>query len=260
MANEPTILGSVASGWRTVFDYSTGAGDSIRIRVRMGPYVGLDAEIASLRNTLDIQTLDPSVSVGSAVATIRCTYKSIPDGGFELGERRSPTFAITPMQKVMDLRGHPYVQPIAANVPKIERYISQGDITGLKTEYSGDTASLAFAAYWVAGVTSYEEASFQLTITRYYTSAPTISADYAAINSVFAWSAIRTDGKAIPSYVDEPKYKTETGATASFEWRLVSVAPVIERRVDNVVTWIYLGCYSWAKSLYKGGTWVPTAL
>jgi hypothetical protein len=258
MANEPTIIGS--AGWRTVFDYSTGAGDSVRIRVRMGPYITLDGEIAALRAVLDVQTLDPSVTQGSAIATIRCTYKSIPSGGLDLGERRSPTFAITPVMRMMDLRAHPYAQVLAADIPKIERYIADGDIPSLKTKYVGNANALGFAAYWVAGVTSYEEASFQLTVTRYYTSSPSISADYSSINKVFTWANIKTDGKGIPGYVDEPKYVDETGAAAGYEWRLVSVAPVIERNTENVVTWIYVGCYKWAKALYSGGTWEPTPL
>jgi hypothetical protein len=260
MANDPTILGSVANGWRTVFDYSSGAGDSVRIRVSMGPYINLDSQIATLRAALDVQSLDPSVSPGSAIATIRCTYKSIPDGGFGLGERRSPVYAITPVMRMMDLRSHPYAQTLAADIPTIERYIADGDIVGLKTKYTGNANALGFAAHWVAGVTSYEQASFQLTITRYYTSPPSISADYTSINKVYAWAAIKTDGKGIPSYVDEPQYQTETGDAAGFEWRLVSVAPVIERHSENVVTWIYIGIYSWAKALYKGGSWVPTPL
>ena len=116
MANEPTIIGS--AGWRTVFDYSTGAGDSVRIRVRMGPYITLDGEIAALRAALDVQTLDPSVSPGSAIATIRCTYKSIPSGGLDLGERRSPTFAITPpVPRPLPARPPPALRPPPGRFP-----------------------------------------------------------------------------------------------------------------------------------------------
>ena len=258
MANEPTIIGN--AGWRTVFDYSAGSGDSSRIRVRQGPYITIDGEIAALRATLNVQSLDPSVSIGSAVASIRCTYRQIPDGGLPLSERRSPVYAITPIQKTMDLRGHPYVNPLGKDIPKIEKFIAAGEIEAMQLAYAGNARAIGFAQYWVAGVTSYEEASFQLVITRYYTSTPTISADYTAINTVFAWSAIRTDGKTIPSYVEEPKYVSETGAVSGFEWRLVSVAPVIERNAENVVTWTYIGCYAWAKSLYKGGTWEPSSL
>jgi hypothetical protein len=258
MANEPTTIGT--PGWRTLFDYSTGAGDSVRVRVRQGPALSIDGDIAALRATLDVETLDPSVSPGSAVASIRCTYRTLPSGGLALGERRSPTFAVTPSMDIVDLRAHPKVNSLSADIPVIERYIAAGDIAGLKTAYAGNANALAFAAFWVAGVSAFEAAAFQLTVTRYYTSAPSISADYAAINSVFAWSAIRTDGKAIPSYVDEPKYLRDTGAAVGFEWRLVSVAPVIERHTENVVTWIYIGREHWAKALYKGGTWEPTAL
>jgi len=258
MAHEPTTIGT--PGWRTLFDYSTGAGDSVRIRVRQGPALTLDSEIAALRAVLDVESLDPSVSPGSAVASIRCAYRTIPDGGFALGERRSPVYALTPLLETVDLRAHPKVADLAADIPVIERYIAAGDISGLKTAYSGNANALAFAAFWVYGVTQYEACAFQLSVTRYYTSPPTISADYAAINSVFAWSAIRTDGKAIPSYVDEPKYLRDTGDPIGFEWRLESVAPLIQRRAENIVNWTFIGRERWARALYKGGTWDPPAL
>lgn len=258
MANEPKIIGT--TGWRTLFDYSAGAGDSVRIRVRMGPASSIDGEIAALRAALDVESLDPSVSVGSAVGSIRCTYRSFPDGGFALSERRSPVYAITPLRESLDLRSHVKAQSIAEEIPTIERYIAAGDLSGLKAKYAGNANALAFAAFWVAGVSVYEACAFQLSVTRYYTSAPTISADYAAINTVFAWAAIRTDGKAIPSYVEEPKYLRDTGDAIGFEWRLESVAPVIVKRAENVVSWTFLGRERWAKALYKGGTWEPTAL
>jgi hypothetical protein len=50
------------------------------------------------------------------------------------------------------------------------------------------------------------------------------------------------------------------GAVIPFEWRLISVAPVIQRGEDNVTTWAYIGRERWAKKLYKGGTWEPEAL
>jgi hypothetical protein len=258
MANEPTIIGT--TGWRTLFDYSAGAGNSVRIRVSAGPASGIDGQITALRYALDVETLDTSVSPGSAVATIRCTYRTLPDGGLPLSERRSPTFAVTPLMKTMDIRGHKLFSTIPKEKSKIERYISAGDIDALKTAYAGNTTALLFAAFWADGTSAYEEAAFQLTITRYYTSAPTISADYAAINKVYAWADIKTDGKGMPSYVEEPKYKPETGDAVGFEWRLVSVAPVIERHTENIVTWVYIGCYKWASSLYSGGTGAPPAL
>jgi hypothetical protein len=258
MAHEPTIIGT--PGWRTLFDYSAGAGDSVRVRVRQGPALSLDGEIAYLRAVLDVESLDPSVSPGSAVASIRCTYRSFPDGGFPLSERRTPVYSITPLMETVDLRAHPKVNALAADIPAIERYIMAGDVAGLKTAYAGNANALAFAAFWVAGVTQFEACSFQLAVTRYYLSPPTISADYAAINTVFAWDAIRTDGKSIPSYVDEPKYLRDTGDPIGFEWRLESVAPVIQKRAENVVSWTFIGREHWARALYKGGTWDPTPL
>jgi len=100
----------------------------------------------------------------------------------------------------------------------------------------------------------------QLTVTRYYASAPFLASDYAALNQVFAWGSISTDGKGIPYYVDEPKYLRPTGAAAGFEWRLVSVAPSLQDGEESVVSWIFVGRERYAKELYKGGSWEPAAL
>jgi len=260
MANEPTILGSEPTGWRTLFDYASGTSATLRIRVRQGPAKTLDAETAALKGALDVDAIDQSVSPGSAVATVRCTYGTAPAAGFELGERRAPAFALNQMMDVVDIRAHPKSQGIASAIPAIERYISQGDVAGLLAAYAGNVSALYFAALWVAGVSSYEAAAMQLTVTRYYASAPSLASDYAAINQVFSWAAIRTDGKAIPSYVDEPKYIRATGAAAGFEWRLLSVAPVIQRGEENVVVWTFVGRERYAKELYKGGSWDPQPL
>jgi hypothetical protein len=261
MAGEPTIIGatSAITAWATVFDYPAGDSSGLRIRVRQGPATSLSTEIAALKAALDIETLDPSVSLGSALATIRTSYRTA-GGVLPLNERRSPVYATTPMMEVVDIRAHPKSQPIAAEIPTIERYIASGDIAGLKAAYAGNASALYFAALWVAGVTSYEAPAFQLSVTRFYTNPPTIAADYATINKVFAWSAIRTDNKTIPSYVDEPKYVTAAGVATPFEWRLISVAPVVTRGQENVVTWIFIGRDKWAKELYNGGTWEPQAL
>jgi hypothetical protein len=162
--------------------------------------------------------------------------------------------------RVVDLRAFPKYNAIAAEIPTIERYIMAGDVAGLKTAYAGNAIALEFAAFWVSGTVAFDAPSFQLSVTRYYLSPPTISADYASINRVFFWSDIKTDGKPIPSYVEQPMCIRATGDPFIFSWRLVSVEPVIQRRAENVVSWTFIGREGWAAALYRGGTWYPTPL
>ena len=262
MAGEPTILGSGGSptGWRMLFDYADGLNTARRVRLLMGPAKSLDAASTAVQAAYACESVEPSVSAGSAVATLRVVYNTTAVASLASGERRTPVYAITPQPIGVDLRAHVELSGIQRSMPKIEKYIEAGDIDGLKAEFGGNDLAMKFARLWVAGVNQFERAGFNLSVTRYYSTAPTLATDYAKINQVFAWASISTDGKAIPSSVDEPKYLLPSGAAQGFEWRLVSVAPTIQKGEENVVTWQFFGLESWAKWLYRGGTWEPGAL
>ena len=110
-------------------------------------------------------------------------------------------------------------------------------------------------------MTSYEIPSHILAVTRYYTGTPSIASDYAAINKVFAWTDIKTDGKSISGGgISEPKWVDLDGTAHGYEWRLVSVAPVLQRGETNTVQWQFQGLERWCKWLYSGGTWEPDSL
>ncbi len=262
MAGEPTILGTGGSptGWRTLFDYADGLTPARRVRMMMGPASSIDAAMTAVRAALACETLDPSVSPGSAVASLRIVYNTALVSGLPAGERRYPIYELTPQMIGVKLQAHYQLTSIQKVMPKIEKYIAAGDIAGLKAEFAGNDLAIKYARLQIAGVETFEMAGFDLSVTRYYTNAPSLAADYAKINQVFAWSAITTDGQALPASLDEPKRLALTGAALGFEWRLVSVAPVIQRGEDNVVRWNFLGLESWAKWLYRGGTWEPDAL
>lgn len=269
MANEPTIRGTSSTGypagWNQLFDYQSGATVGSRIRLIMGPVSTIDAAILYLKTALNVADIEPSVSAGSAVASIRCTYSTSTAITLVEGETRPPLFQITPLMETVDIRAHPKAQLAARYMPAIDRYLAAGDLDGLHTYITGiggDTATVAayIARFLVAGVTHFEAAAISLTVTRYYDDPPTISSDYAAINKASTWAAISTDSKSIPSYVQEPKWIDYLGTAKSFEWRLISVSPTIQRGSDNIVTWTYIGRQYWAKELYSGGTWEPEAL
>lgn len=252
------IYGSSGTGWNQVFDYCAGIDTTRRVRVMMGPAQSIDTAMAALTTAVNVLTLDPSVSPGSAVATIRCTYSTVTlDAGGAAVETRNPLVQITPLMETVDLRAHAKASDIAKHIPSIERFIAAGDIPGLKTYVNALGGTLAtsakyFAALWVAGVTHFEAAAVSLSITKYYNKIPATVANYTDINKVVAFPG--------PSGVSEPKYVDRAGTTKSFEWRLVSVSPTIQRGGENLITWTYIGREAWVKELYSGGTWEPEPL
>lgn len=254
--SSPVILGTEATGWRTVFDYATGTGGD-RVRITMGPARTADTQRAALLAAYAVQTLDVSVSPGSAVATIRITYGA--SGTLPANERRWPVYSLYPSMVSVDLKAHPWLDDIAGDMPEIDKLIAAGDRDGISAAYAGNAHALAYARLVLAGVTSYEIPSHILAVTRYYTSTPSIASDYASINKVFSWAGIKTDGKSI-SGLPEPKWVDTHGAARGYEWRLVSVAPVVQRGEPNTVQWQFQGLERWCKWLYSGGTWEPASL
>ena len=256
--SSPVILGSEATGWRTLFDYAAEATSGTRVRITMGPAKTLDTQRTALLAAYAVQTLDVSVSPGSAVATIRIAYGAA--GTLPLNERRWPVYAIQPSMVMVDLKAHPDLATIAADMPIVDRMIAEGRIAEISTAYAANDLALKYARLVLAGVSSYEAPAHVLTVTRYYKSTPSIASDYAAINKVFAWGSIQTDGKSIPSAVDEPKYVDAGGTARGYEWRLISVAPVVQRGEENTVQWQFQALERWSKWLYSGGTWEPASL
>lgn len=252
--SSPVILGS--SDWQTLFDYSSGlAGE--RVRVTMGPAKDIDNQIVDLKAAYAVHTIDVSVSPGSAVATVRITYGAA--GTLPANERRWPVYSLYPSMVSVDLKAHPSLDDIAGDMPEIDKLIAAGDIDGVSTAYAGNAHALAYARLVLAGVTSYEIPSHILAVTRYYISTPSIASDYASINKVFSWADIKTDDKSI-SGLPEPKWVDADGAAQGYEWRLVSVAPVVQRGETNTVQWQFQGLERWCKWLYSGGTWEPASL
>ncbi len=258
----PTVLGATyagyESGWQVLFDHKAGFGTK-RVRIMQGPAKSLDAQIAVIQALYDCITLEPSVSPGSAVATLRITYGS-SGTTVPVGELRQPVYALTPMRISVDLKARPILGATASLLPQIDAAIARGDIAKVEELVDGNELATRYARLAIAGVTSYEMTGFVLSVTRYYADAPSISSDYAEIGQVFAWSSISTDGKSIPASVEEPKYLLPSGSATGYEWRLVGVAPVVAKDTENVVSWTYEGLQQWAKWLYKGGSWEPAAL
>lgn len=261
----PNIIGGtgsgLATGWQRLFDYRAGISDGSRVALYQGPAQSLDTVIASLADTLDATAIEPNVSPGSAVATLRVTYNAASVA--EPKENRDPTVTITPLRVAVDLKGHQSaaLQGHAALLPEIDAAVRAGDIDKVRSLVEGKEPAKMYARLVIAGVQSYEVFGQSLSITRYYSKTPTISSEaYANIGNVYTWATISAGGKSLPASVKEPKYKIYGGTAKSYEWRLVGISPNIELRGASTVTWQWEGLQQWAQWLYPGGTWVPEAL
>lgn len=252
MAHEPIKVGT--SSYQKLFDLPAGAGT--RVRTYQCATVDVDTLLSTFFDGLAVVDYEVSASPGSAIATVRITYEVI-SGSLVLGERRPPVYALTPQMVPVDLRAAPQFAGITKEIPIIEMMINSVRIGDIAAKYIGNADALKFARLLIAGITSYESPAFTLTVTRYYTTAPDLSTDYANINKVFTWATISTGGQTVPGSITEPKWVDPTGTAQAFSWRLTSVAPVIQRGQLNTVQWQFFGCQKWAKWLYSGGQYEP---
>lgn len=254
-----TIIGTP---WRQLFDYPTGHDDE-RVRLYQGPANDLDAQVAAIKATLNWSSIDPSVSPGSAIASIRVTYDS-PGDPLEPDERRHPLFELQTAMHLVDLKALYVLDPIAAEMPKIDDLLAQGHIDKIIAGYTGNELALRYARLRLAGVDTWPSPGQTLTVTRFYRSPPTLTSDYAKINTVTTWDNLKTHNKSISSRLTEPKWVypdgTPTGTPTGYYWRLLDISPTLQRGQPNVVRWTFEGLPRYAKWLYPGGTWEPASL
>ncbi len=260
MSSAPVIRGApAASNWTTVCDYPASRRGS-RVLVTMGPVAEIGTRLATLKTTYAVESHDISVTPGSAVATIRVTYNPAP-GVLPLNERRWPVYSLQPSMVQVALKAHPQLASVAVHFPAVDRLIAADDTQTIADDYADNPMVLRYARLVLAGVTTYEIPSHILSVTRYYASAPDLFDDFARINTVCAWGAIKTDGKPIPTSVPEPKFAApHDGTPTGYEWRLLSVTPTLQRYEENVVQWQFQAYERFAKWFYRGGTWEPATL
>jgi len=204
-----------------------------------------------------IESITPSYSTNSAVATLRIIYRAGGVLGPDNNEVAPPIYSTPSANVSVALEAHPYFQSIAPKIPGIKRVVASGDIDKIKTDYpDANSKERILAARLAAGVQSYEVSGCRLSVTRFYAPqfAPSLSADFSNNNKVFKWAEIKTGGKGLPPTLTEPKFVNEAGSALPYEWRQVSVSPTYQRSNQSVVTWEFFGIEKWDKGLYSGGT------
>jgi hypothetical protein len=267
-----TITGTA---WRKVRTYTTWASSEQTITdIYKGPYSQLSTAYSYLFGTVKARSITPSVSDGSAVATITVvrgpaiwTYGAVPRDG----EVREPTYEVYPVTQTLDIRTMFLVSGASPEeIQKIDNAIRDGTIADLDVSGFFD-ASQKYRIWRMHGVDQFERTSFNLRVQRHFaniTYVPTsLSADYANVQTVFTWTEIRTLGDMLPSYVIEPKstgrwnghQETYTSAfsSASLSWKLVNLGVQHQGQWTSIV-WDFQGAHAWGADFYAAGTWVPT--
>jgi len=259
--------------WGRMPDFATKG----TVLLMSGPKDSLNAVIAAVTSLNGFSSYDPSVSEGSAKASLRVLYDvaSISMNVPPAGDRRFPTVSLTPSVVTADVCAHPYFKGIAPSIRVIERMLQLGKITppsklptgespgdyllGQFTDPNGKERKLA--ALLSAGVRQYEVFGLNLTVTRHYYPTSTINnaADFTALNKVFAWGNISCGGfKPSIAAAAEPKavLPNESGTfmPTSLEWRCTGVGAVIQRQSESTVTWTFQGAEKWLALFYSGGS------
>jgi hypothetical protein len=267
-----TITGTA---WRKVRTYTTWASSEQTVTdIYKGPYSQLSTAYSYLFNTVQARSITPSVSDGSAVASITLirgpstwTYGSSPLDG----EVKEPTFEVYPVTQTLDIRTMFLVSGASAEeIQKIDNAIRDGTIADL--DVSGFfTATQKYRIWRMHGVEQFERTSFNLRVQRYFaniTRTPlAFATDYDNVQKVFTWSAIRTLGQGLPSFVKEPKttgrwngdqeLHTSNFSSASLSWKLSNLGVQYQGKWISLV-WDFQGAHAWGADFYDGGTWVPT--
>ena len=257
----PKLIGSPPtsreSGWWVVFDVPNDA-QGRWCATWTGPTLKLpQAYFEAMDEYQAIESITPSYSTNSAVASLRIVYRAGGILGPENNEVAPPIYSTPSANITVALEAHPYFQSIANKIPEIKKLVASGDIAKIIANYpSASSKERILAARLVAGVQSYEISGCRLSVTRFFATqyAPNLSADFAKNNKVFAWDAIKTGGKSLPSTLTEPKFVNEAGVEKPYEWRQMSVSPTYQRNLQSVVTWEFWGIEKWDKGLYSGGT------
>jgi hypothetical protein len=263
------------TAWKKVRSYTTWASSEQTITdVYKGPYSQLSTAYTYLYTNVRARSITPSVSDGSAVASITVirgpttwTFGTSPLDG----EVKEPTFEVYPVTQTLDIRTMFLVSGASPNeIQKVDNAIRDGTIADLDVSDFFE-ATQKYRIWRMHGVEQFERTSFNLRVQRYFSNITRMPAafatDYDNVQKVFTWSDIKTLGEALPAYVKEPKSTgrwngdqeiyTSDFSSASLSWKLSNLGVQYQGSLISLV-WDFQGAHSWGSDFYSGGTWVPT--
>lgn len=261
-------LSANAGGWILCRQYHPAGDTQKNAAIYRGPARLVDAAAAAILAEIPAARLQVSAAAGEAVATITATWSTASGATDTNKECAEPSYSVSPLSFSVSLSAHPVFAGLSGTLAAIDAAIRRGAWS--EAEAIADAAAGQFErpqrylGLRAAGVDSYDAVGYQLAVTRYWARRDdlpeSIGTEYGNVNQVFAWSAIRTAGKAIPDGFPEPKITRFNGAVntaVSASWRLDGINPRQQKGGEVACTWTFTGLERWSETLYLGGDWDP---
>ena len=255
----PTIQGTPApaftgaTGWVLSRQYTSYASGTFTVtKVWRGPYSTLSAAHTGVV-AMNPQTITPSASDGSAIASITATFSTDPENH----EIRDPTYEIIPVREAIRIEQFPYWRAEHGPKEALEKAIRNGTASTIGQAELGVKVN-ELRTKRLDGIEAYERTIFCLRVTRFWDKDahyPDLTVDYAAVNTVVSWAGIKTLGAlVIPETITEPKMVERDAAgdwqLVSLQWRLAEVCPQYQGKYATI-QWVWDGAVEWDSALYN---------
>ena len=255
------------AGWILQHDVRTSR--KSREAVWRGPASSADAAFAAALALHPAARVSASRSPGSAVAEIRADRAAGGPGTGQGGAQTyddlkisDDTWELTPISSPTSLEAHPHFAAVGAVLNSARDALSRGDRSMAAWLVTNAAAPAAgWYGLYMAGVQTFDCVAWTYRYINHISAAAapaTVRAEIApqlqAVHSVVAWSALK--GVSGAPFA-EPKWMNGQTATG-YEWRCDGVSLAYSGD-ELTVSYNYTGLWRWAKALYPGGTWEPTA-
>jgi len=277
VANEIEILGSVTpvptglpAGWALQYDIRSARG--AKEAVWRGPVSSVASAFRIVANYKDGAQITASVSPGSAVAEIRASSSTAPDGDsstptYEELKVAPDTWELVAVPSAVALRAFPAfaAAPAKSVIDAMESAMKRGDEDTAKNLASSNADAAKWLGLWLNGCQTFDCAAMSYRHMEHLSSDPggndtikqQIQAALQTALTVATWVNVSGTGDAP---FPEPKWldASNGNAATSYQWRNDGVS-ISYNGDEVVVSHNYTGLWKWAKALYPGGTWEPTA-
>lgn len=274
MANEIEVLGNAsASGFPTgwLLNDERPAGKGKTFYCWEGPASSVAAAFNAAYAAHPSKNYQISRTPGGAKATISVTVGGKGSETDDSGETpetydtpvkvAEDTWQLQPTSESVDLAAHPIFSGISAEtIGAIDDAVAAGDKAGAAALAPSGSAEAKYLALRYAGVRTYMAVGYTYRYEQHFSRAGFEGMRRWTANGVkhggcvYDWEHVMGADEAP---FDEPEWIDQEGNAHSYEWRLDGVAENCSG--DEVtVAYCYTGAWTWAKHLYKGGSWEPT--
>lgn len=257
------------AGWLLQHDIPTSR--KSREAVWRGPATSVGAALDYLRGSTDWAkwALSASRHPGSLSAEIRATRQWGGGGGggegpsYESLKVSPDTWSLKSVSTPVALAAAPAFADVGA-IEAIDDAILRGDVRRAR-DIAGAEGGAAeqYLGLRLAGISSYDAVGWTYNYVNHLAAgaegfdsvkSEVESAQQCAM-SVVEWGDVKG---VLSAPFAEPKWLDGDGEASSYEWRCDGVEFGFSND-ELAVSFVYTGCWKWAKALYSGGTWEPSA-